>query len=106
MNAMTAQYKSPPPLGKQLRLVALVTTAILAVPLVAMWFTNEVNWGPLDFVLAAVLLGGAGSLLVLVTRKAATQGRKFTYAAGVALAFALVWVEIAVGIFGSPIAGS
>jgi hypothetical protein len=56
-----------------IRRVLMGTAAILLVPLVAMRFTREVNWGPLDFVAAAVLL---------------------------------LWAELAVGVFGSPIAGS
>jgi hypothetical protein len=43
--------------------VALATTLILLVPLVAMQFTDQVDWGVFDFVFAAVLLGGAGLLL-------------------------------------------
>jgi len=51
--------------------IALVTALILLVPLVGMLFTNEVNWGVFDFVLAGVLLGGSGLLLyALTTRKA------------------------------------
>ena len=49
--------------------VALVTTAVLLVPLVAMQFTEEVNWSPFDFVFAAALLGGTGLLLELAVRK-------------------------------------
>jgi hypothetical protein len=43
--------------------VALATAFILLVPLVAMQFTDEVDWGVADFVAAGVLLGGAGLLL-------------------------------------------
>jgi hypothetical protein len=51
--------------------IALVTALILLVPLVAMQFTDEVDWGVADFVAAGVLLGGAGLLLQqLAARKA------------------------------------
>jgi hypothetical protein len=43
--------------------VALATACILLVPLVAMQFTDEVDWGVFDFVFAGALLGGAGLLL-------------------------------------------
>jgi len=49
--------------------VALVTTAVLLAPLVAMRFTDEVNWTPFDFAFAFVLLAGAGSLLELALKK-------------------------------------
>ena len=51
--------------------VALATAFILLLPLVAMQVTDEVDWGVADFVLAGVLLGGTGLLLVeLAARKA------------------------------------
>jgi hypothetical protein len=43
--------------------VAIATALILLVPLVAMQLTDEVDWGLADFVVAGVLLGGAGLLL-------------------------------------------
>jgi hypothetical protein len=49
--------------------VAVVTTVILLLPLVAMQFTDEVDWGVADFVLAGALLGGTGVLLELAVRK-------------------------------------
>ena len=49
--------------------VALATAFILLLPLVAMQFTDGVDWGVFDFVFAAVLLGGTGLLLELALRK-------------------------------------
>jgi hypothetical protein len=49
--------------------VALVTAFVLLLPLVAMQFTDEVDWGLADFVFAGVLLGGTGLLLELAARK-------------------------------------
>ncbi len=40
--------------------VSLATAFLLLVPLVAMLFTDEVAWGPLDFAVAGVLLFSAG----------------------------------------------
>ena len=51
--------------------VAVVTTVILLLPLVAMQFTDEVNWGVFDFVFAGALLGGTGLLLELAVEEAA-----------------------------------
>ena len=51
--------------------IALATGLILLLPLVAMQFTDEVDWGVFDFVFAGLLLGGTGLLLhALATRKA------------------------------------
>jgi hypothetical protein len=49
--------------------VALVTSCVLLLPLVAMQFTDEVDWGVADFVLAGLLLGGTGLLLELAVRR-------------------------------------
>jgi hypothetical protein len=52
--------------------VALVTASILLLPLVAMQFTDDVDWGVFDFVFAGVVLGGTGLLLELAARRPRT----------------------------------
>jgi hypothetical protein len=54
--------------------IALVTAVVLLVPLVAMQFTDEVDWGVADFVFAGVLLGGTGLLLERAIRRAGSIG--------------------------------
>ena len=78
--------------------VAIVTGLILLIPLVAMQFTDEVNWGIADFIVMSFLLFSMGSLFVLVSRR--TQ-RKHRVVIGTILAtlFLYIWVELAVGIF-------
>lgn len=74
---------------------------LLALPAVAMRFTKEVNWTLSDFVVfGAMLLVACGSYELA----ARTSGsRAYRAAAGVAVgaAFFLVWVNLAVGIFGN-----
>jgi hypothetical protein len=93
-------------LARDLGRVLLGTGAVLLVPLVAMRFTREVDWGPLDFVVAGILLAGIGSVYVLLTRKLRTAPQRRLVGGGMLLTLMLVWAELAVGIFGSPIAGS
>jgi uncharacterized membrane protein YgdD (TMEM256/DUF423 family) len=93
-------------LGKSLGRVLLGTGAILLVPFVAMRFTREVNWAAFDFLVAGVLLAGSGSLYVLLTRKLRTPIQRRAVGGGLLLTLMLLWAELAVGIFGSPIAGS
>jgi hypothetical protein len=71
-----------------------------------MQFTNEVNWTLFDFIVAGVLLLGTGLIFDLVIRK--TKNIKYRIAISVALLIILllVWAELAVGIFGTPISGS
>jgi hypothetical protein len=49
--------------------IALPTAFILLLPLVAMQFTDEVNWSLADFVLAGTLLAGTGLLFELAARR-------------------------------------
>jgi hypothetical protein len=49
--------------------VVSATAFIVLLPLVAMQFTDEVDWGLADFVLATALVGGTGLLLELAARK-------------------------------------
>jgi hypothetical protein len=92
--------------NKRLTLILLTTTLLLLVPLVAMQFTEEVNWNLMDFLVAGILLFGTGLLCELALRKI----RDIKYRVAICLALlvflALLWAELAVGIFGSPISGS
>lgn len=80
-------------------ILAVATAALLLVPAVAMRYTHEVDWGPGDFVVAAVLLYGAGLTAVVLARRLPGRTNRVLAVGGVLLALALVWVELAVGIF-------
>jgi hypothetical protein len=73
---------------------------ILLLPLVAMQFTSEVDWGFGDFVVMGALLGGSGLVLELATQKSASLCYRFGATFAVAAAFLLVWVNLAVGFLG------
>lgn len=84
---------------KPLAGVALATALLLLVPAVVMQFTDEVSWGPGDFVVAAVLLFGAGVTMVLGVRHATSPFTRAAVVVAVALGLAVVWAELAVGLF-------
>ena len=78
--------------------IAFATGAILLVPIVAMQFTSEVNWGGADFIVMGCLLFGLASLGVLAARRATRKNRILV--GGIFLAvFLYLWAELAVGVF-------
>lgn len=86
--------------------IGLLTACILLVPLVAMQFSDEVNWSPADFVIAGALLVGTGLVFEFVVRKIANPRRRLILGSILVLAFLLIWADLAVGIFGLPWSGS
>lgn len=73
---------------------------LIALPLIAMRFTDEVAWTASDFGFAAVLLGGVGLGFELAVRK--THNTTYRAAAAIALltGLLLIWSNLAVGIIG------
>ena len=86
---------------RQMWYVALVTSAILMVPLVAMAFTNEVNWSMLDFTIMGSLLFGTGLTYVLMPRILDNIAYRVAVGVAVAAGMLLIWMNLAVGIIGS-----
>ena len=78
----------------------VAVAALLALPLVAMQFTQEVNWTAADFIVAAVILVGAG----LGTQYLVTRSGSHAYRIGAVLAvlviFLTIWSNLAVGMIG------
>jgi hypothetical protein len=67
--------------------IGIPTALILLANLVAMQFTDEVDWGVADFVFAGILLGGAGLLLERAVRR---PGTVVSRAAAVAIGVAAI----------------
>lgn len=82
-------------------IILFATILILLIPLIAMQFTNEVNWNLFDFVVAFILLMGTGLTFVIVTRKTANFVYKFAVGSALGTAFLMVWTNLAVGIIGN-----
>ena len=92
--------------NKRLISIQSVVVILLLIPLIAMQFTNEVDWDIFDFVIMGVLLSGTGFLCELVLRKVKSTQNRIIICGAVLFVFFLIWVELAVGIFGTPFAGS
>jgi len=72
---------------------------ILSIPLIAMQFTQEVNWSLNDFVVFAGLLAIVGLIYELGIRKLSSSTKRNLVTLFLILAFLLIWAELAVGIF-------
>jgi asparagine N-glycosylation enzyme membrane subunit Stt3 len=99
--------QSLPAQNKRLAAILLTATALLSIPLIAMLSgADGVQWGLFDFIIAAILLFGTGLACELVLRKLKRTSYRAIVCAVVLLGLALIWAELAVGIFGSPLVGS
>ncbi len=91
---------------KSLQAILLTIALLLLVPLIAMQFTDEVNWSLFDFVIAGVLLLTMGLLCELVLRKVKKIQHRIILCLVILGVLFLIWVELAVGIFGTPLSGN
>ena len=79
---------------------------LLLIPAVAMQFTKEVNWSFGDFLMMGFLLTLVGAALDLLRQKVTSLKKRNLWGLLILLTFILLWAEMAVGIFGSPLAGN
>ena len=91
---------------KRISILTFAPLALLLIPLIAMNYSDEVHWTLIDFVIMGVLLLVAGMWTQRVVKRVKSFPRRATYIILVILLFLLVWAELAVGIFGSPLAGN
>jgi predicted Abi (CAAX) family protease len=83
-----------------------VAAVILLLPFIAMQFSEEVDWSGFDFLIGAFLLLAAILAVEMTIRKISSgSGRKWITILIIVL-LVLIWAELAVGLFGSPLAGS
>ncbi|GGE25607.1 hypothetical protein [Psychroflexus planctonicus] len=84
----------------------LLVGVLLLIPLIGMQVSDEVNWSEFNFLVAAVLLLVFGSVVLLVVNKIKTKKTRTLFVVGILFLLFLIWAELAVGVFGTPFAGS
>ncbi len=84
----------------------LASLSLLLIPFCGIILSSEVNWTAFDFVVMAVLLSAVAVGIEGVLRIASTARARVMLVAGVVLLFLVVWAELAVGVFGTPLAGN
>ena len=79
---------------------------LLLIPLIGMTITDEINWSPFDFFTMGSLLILLGFGINLVISRVKNLKYRALYIGILVIIFMLIWAELAVGLFGTPIAGS
>lgn len=93
--------KAQKTLSQSILWVAGSTALLLAIPLVAMQFTNEVDWSLSDFIIMGALLFGTGLAYVSVTRFASNMASRVAFGLAIGTCLLMIWANLAVGLIGS-----
>lgn len=90
------------------RLISLLVgiPVLLMIPYVAMQFSTEVHWTTFDFVTAGILLLSMAAGIEWTIRKIKYTPKRNMLLFGILMAFLFIWIELAVGIIGTPLSGN
>lgn len=87
--------------------ILLVTALMLSIPLIAMQFSDEVDWRLPDFIIIGALFIGTGLIYDFAIKRVQNTGHRFLIAVVIISVFLLIWTHLAVGIIDdAPFAGS
>ena len=79
---------------------------LLVFPLIGTLLSPQVNWTWFDYLVMGGLLLSLGIGAHFILKRFNKSAKKLTYLFALILVFMLIWAELAVGIFCSPLAGS
>jgi len=71
-----------------------------------MFLNAEVNWGLFDFIIMGLLLILVGVGINFIENRTQNLKKRILFIGILILIFMIIWVELAVGVFGSPFAGN
>ncbi|WP_282788121.1 hypothetical protein [Flavobacterium croceum] len=94
------------PKFKTVLIVFAIVFILLLIPLLAMQCTDEVHWTVFDFIIAGVLLFTTGLVIQFVLKKVKNTKHRILICGIILILLFLLWAELAVGIFGSAVAGN
>ena len=92
--------------NKRVVSITIVILTLLSIPFIGMQLSDEIVWTVSDFVVAAVLLSALGLGIEVSLRMLRTLKQRAIAIGIMVFLFLMVWVELAVGVFGTPFAGS
>ena len=79
---------------------------LLIIPLIGMNFTNDIDWDLSDFIVAGLILLVFSLTANFIILRISNRNRRVVYITILLILFMFIWIELAVGIFGTPFAGS
>ncbi len=91
---------------KRIAIILIIVATILLIPFIAMQFTSQVKWSLFDFVIMGFLLIFLGLTISLIQYKFIKPNQRVAIIIILIVVFVLLWAELAVGVFGTPIAGN
>jgi hypothetical protein len=86
--------------------IPLYCLSLLLIPMATMLISDEINWSIFDFLVMGVLLFSFGVSINIILNNTKNSKIRITFFTFLILIFSLIWIELAVGIFESPFAGS
>jgi hypothetical protein len=92
--------------NKRLYFIIFAVVVLLSIPLIAIQFSDSVNWTIADFAVMGALLLGTGLAVELTIRKVSNPKYRLAISLIILVILMLIWVELSVGIFGTPFAGN
>ena len=93
---------------QNIRLTGLLIGAavLLSIPFIAMKTVGGFNWSGFDFAIVGVMLLATVLAIEFVLRKVKKTAHRLALCAAIMIVLAIVWAELAVGLIGTPLAGS
>jgi len=86
--------------------VLLTTLAVLLIPLVLTLTISDFNWDVFDFVVGGMLIFSFGIFLTMLWKAKKSRRQKHLFFWIGIVVLLLIWMELAVGIFGTPFSGN
>lgn len=86
--------------------VVFTPLLMLLLPLIGMFFSNEINWSFFDFIIMGILILSMSFGIKQVLKATKNIKYRILIIGIILIVFLLLWAELAVGIFDSPFAGN
>lgn len=93
-------------INKDLKRVVFAVAMILLAVWVLMQFTDNIAWSLFDFLIAGMFLTGTGLIYFFAIKRISSSRRRTIVGLIIGFILFVIWVELAVGVFGTPFTGS